>query len=325
VPPEQPPYLVILDTSFLGEELVGRSEYILQLSDPLSVRWGIGTPPNGYTPEGGGVVFVSHQNPTRSEPDEHAPIQQNGKLTYSYQEGLGAAPWLMLVMILPPDHALAQSNPPPDGSRLFGERLAYYWRLTSPAVEAKFAKVEWKLRPTSNVSKALQGEHESPSPFPFDAREVPEFGVFVSYRKQENKWEVGRIKDWLTLTFGEHAVFRDNDSIQPGRDFREEIDAAVGKCKVMLVIIGSTWLMADPTGKRRIDSETDWVRIEVESALQRHRVVLPILLDDARMPDPTALPESLRQLAFNQAYNVRENTFERDVNGLIQHLRAHLT
>ena len=50
------------------------------------------------------------------------------------------------------------------------------------------------------------------------------------------------IKDWLTRGLGEHSVFRDVDSIRAGKDFRQELDAAVGKCKVMLAIIGATWL-----------------------------------------------------------------------------------
>jgi len=46
-------------------------------------------------------------------------------------------------------------------------------------------------------------------------------------------------------------------------------------------------------------------------------VGLPLLLDDAKMPDEASLPDSLRELAFLHAYTVRENTFERDLNGLI--------
>jgi TIR domain-containing protein len=145
----------------------------------------------------------------------------------------------------------------------------------------------------------------------------------VSYRKDENKWEAGRIKDWLTRALGDNSVFRDTDSIRAGKDFRQELDAAVGKCKIMLALIGPTWLKRNK-GTRRIDSENDWVRIEIESALQRHRLVIPVLLDDATMPRDTSLPESLRELAYRQAYTLRESTFERDVTGLIEQVRAHV-
>ena len=314
---------MILDTSFRDGLLTGRTEYIEASPDEkLSVRWGIGSPPLGYKAEGGGIVFVANQTKYR-EPDENAPIQQKGTLSYSYEEGFDGE-WAMLVMILPIGHALAESNPKPAGSRLFGEdRLAYYWRLETPLKEPKYVKLLWALRPTSDVGKALRGENESSEPFPFTTDEMPQFGVFLSYRKAENKWEAGRIKDWLIRELGEHAVFRDTDSIRPGKNFAQELDEAVGKCKIMLALIGATWLKRSK-GTRRIDSENDWVRIEIESALQRHRVVIPVLLDNATMPADTSLPESLRGFAYRQAYPLRESDFERDMKGLIEHVRVYV-
>jgi len=326
MPPEFPPLLFILDTSFRDNVLVGRTQYIDADPDQgsLKVRWGIGSPPPDYTVEGGGVVFVANQRQYR-ETEENAPIQQKGPLSYSYEEGLqGEGQWAMLVMILPIGHALAESNPTPNGSRLFGEdRLAYYWRLTPQDGPAPHVKLQWSLSPTSDVGKELRGENKSSEPFQFTPDEMPEFGVFMSYRRDENKWEAGRIKDWLKNELGERSVFRDTDSIRAGKDFRQEIDAAVGKCKIMLALIGPTWLKRYK-GARRIDSENDWVRIEIESALQRHRLVIPILLDDATMPSDASLPESLRELAYRQAYTLRESTFERDVTGLIEQVRAHV-
>jgi hypothetical protein len=93
----------------------------------------------------------------------------------------------------------------------------------------------------------------------------------------------------------------------------------------MLAVIGQTWLdPPNPIGKRRIDSERDWVRIEIESALQRHRSIIPLLLDDAQMPDEVSLPDSLRELAFRQACRLRERTFDADVQRLIAALREHM-
>jgi len=324
MPPEHPPYLVILDSSFSSENiLVGRAEYI-EASGTLSVRWGIGSPPTGYKEEGGGVVFVANQSPRRSPPDENAAIELRGG-HYFYQEGLTGAPWMMLVMILPPGHVLGDATPAPAASRLFGDRQATYWRLSPAPGVAQYVELRWSLRRVPDVGKALS-ESEARTPFPFEPKETPEFGVFVSYRRDDSQWAAGRIKDWVSRALGEHSVFRDSDSIRAGKDFRKEIDAAVGQCKVMLALIGSTWLrQSDASGRRRLDSESDWVRIEIESALQRHRVVLPVLLDDAKMPDEASLPDSLRELAFRHAYTVRENTFERDLNGLIDQLRVHVT
>jgi len=325
MPPEHPQYLVILDCSFSGEHVLGgRAEYI-RSDNNLSVRWGIGLPPPGYTEEGGGVVFVANQNPDHPPPDEHPSIIfEKGR--YSFAEGIKKEEeWAMLVMILPPGHVLGDATPSPAASRLFRGRQATYWRLSpAPGVPTHVA-VSWRLRPVSDVGKTL-AESEAPTPFPFESKEMPEFGVFISYRRDDSRWAAGRIKDEVTRALGERSVFRDLDSIRAGRDFRKEIDAAVGECQVMLTLIGSTWLRrADASGQRRLDSESDWVRIEIESALQRHRVVLPVLLDDAKMPDETLLPDSLRDVAFLHGYRVRDDTFNQDMKGLIAELRRHIT
>ena len=51
-------------------------------------------------------------------------------------------------------------------------------------------------------------------------------------------------------------------------DFGEVIADAVRSSKVMLVVIGPKWLVAED-GNRRIDSADDYVRIELEQALGR--------------------------------------------------------
>src|SRR5688500_4592537 len=118
LPPEQPPYLVILDTSFGVAGLKGRVTYVKPADSRLRVRWGVGSPPADYNKEGGGVIFVAGQSASPPPADENPSIQVfNGN--YAYQEGLAGAEWLMLVMILPKGHVLGDSNPAPAGSRLF--------------------------------------------------------------------------------------------------------------------------------------------------------------------------------------------------------------
>ena len=110
MPPEQPPYLVILDTSIGVGRVQGRVEYLKPTKDRLRVRWGVGSPTAGYQKEGGGVVFVADQSATPSPPDENPSVQiVNGQ--YVYQEGLAGAEWLMLVMILVSSKNSSRSPP----------------------------------------------------------------------------------------------------------------------------------------------------------------------------------------------------------------------
>ncbi len=325
MPPEQPPYLVILDTFFGDDGVRGKVEYVTPVSDRLRVRWGVGSPPRGYKKKGGGVVFVAGQGGSPPPPDNNASITVDGG-RFTYSEGLSGVPWLMLVMILPPGQILTEPSPAPDGSHLFRDRLAVYWRLSKGAGVPEFVQVKWGLCPAapSDLGKALRTTVPH-APLPFDADEPPEFGVFLSYRRKDDPWAAGRITDRLISSFGARAVFRDVHSIKLGKDFRKEIDTAVGRCKVMLVLIGPNWLdPAKSLGRRRIDSKSDWVRIEIESALQRHRLVVPLLLDETKMPQARVLPESLHELAFRQGKIIRERTFEVDLQGLVEELRQHL-
>jgi hypothetical protein len=92
--------------------------------------------------------------------------------------------------------------------------------------------------------------------------------IFLSYRRQDTAGIAGRIYDRLRARFGSDAVFMDIDTIPFGVDFREHIDAAVGQCDVALAVIGPRWSGQNKTS-RRIDDAKDFVRIEIESALQR--------------------------------------------------------
>ena len=50
--------------------------------------------------------------------------------------------------------------------------------------------------------------------------------------------------------------------------FEAEILEAVGSCQVLIAVIGSQWLkMVDNEGCRRLDNPEDFVRIELETAL----------------------------------------------------------
>ena len=43
-----------------------------------------------------------------------------------------------------------------------------------------------------------------------------------------------------------------------------------------------------------LDDPNDWVRIETAAALRRNILVVPVLVEGARLPDPASLPEELR-------------------------------
>jgi hypothetical protein len=130
--------------------------------------------------------------------------------------------------------------------------------------------------------------------------------IFISYRRDDSAYIAGMINDRLEKHFGPNSVFLDIDSIPLGLDFRKHISDSVGQCDVLLALIGDSWINStNNQGSRRLDDPTDFVRVEIESALKRDIPVIPVLVGKARMPSATELPSSLHELAFRNAAEVR--------------------
>jgi tetratricopeptide (TPR) repeat protein len=147
--------------------------------------------------------------------------------------------------------------------------------------------------------------------------------IFISYRRQETAWPAGRLYDVLVEHFPAEQVFKDVDNIDPGEDFVEQVQAAVASCEVLLALIGPQWLtMTDESGHRRLDNPEDYVRLEIETALKRKIRVIPILVDDARMPRSNELPVTLAPLVRRNAVEINPVTF--DTKRLISTVRRTL-
>ena len=127
--------------------------------------------------------------------------------------------------------------------------------------------------------------------------------IFICYRRQDSASAAGRIYDRLCRHFGDDAVFMDTVRIPVGDDFRVFIDAAVSQSEVVIAVIGPKWTGKTKT-RRRIDDPKDFVRIELESALNRNLPIIPVLIEHTRMPGESELPPSISQLAFRHAVTV---------------------
>jgi hypothetical protein len=143
-------------------------------------------------------------------------------------------------------------------------------------------------------------------------------GIFISYRRDETAGYAGRIADEFSEHFGEDRVFRDIDSIEPGLDFAEAIERAVGSSEVLLAVIGRNWLTAtDAAGQKRLENPDDYVRLEIAAALQRNIRVIPVLVQGASMPIADELPDDLAPLARRNAFELHDASWRWEVERLI--------
>jgi hypothetical protein len=148
--------------------------------------------------------------------------------------------------------------------------------------------------------------------------------IFISYRRHDSAYLAATLSDKLQQHFGPNSVFFDVDNIPLGVDFRKYIGDAVGKCDVLLIIIGDQWVgTVDRKGNRRLDDPSDYVRIEIESALKRNIPIIPVLVEEATMPAPADLPETIQSIAFRNAAEIRAGRdLRQHIEQLIQGLEA---
>lgn len=148
--------------------------------------------------------------------------------------------------------------------------------------------------------------------------------IFIGYRRDDTADVAGRIYDHLEAKFGAEAIFKDVDSIPVGTKFKEYIPTIVEQCQFFLALIGPGWLGVRGEGSRRIDDPEDFVRLEVEAALQSFGVqLLPVLVNGAQMPSASQLPQALCPLADHHAAVIRRDPdFRADVERLIRTIEA---
>jgi len=154
-----------------------------------------------------------------------------------------------------------------------------------------------------------------------------DFHIFLSYRREDAGGRAGRLYDHLVPGegqggFAEDQVFMDIDTIPAGEDFRAVITDAVANCDVLLAVIGRHWTtVEDADGRRRLENPADFVRIEVEAAMQSRVPVVPVLVDDATMPNESELPESIAELAYRNAVELSDSRWRNDVSLLLTSLK----
>ena len=141
--------------------------------------------------------------------------------------------------------------------------------------------------------------------------------VFVSYRRSDCQDMAARIVDRLKERLGLKNVFFDVESIDHGADFVESITSSLEKCDMCLVLVGNNWQGVTEEGESRLAKPEDYVRQEVAVALSSGKRVIPVLINNANMPEAAGLPDEVQQLTTRNAVFVRHHSFAQDVEFLI--------
>ncbi len=154
--------------------------------------------------------------------------------------------------------------------------------------------------------------------------------IFISYRRTDSGHIAGRIYDRLRSEFGEAQIFFDVDNIPLGADFRSHIRQSIDDSAVAIAIVGAAWVNRDWTKRRWIFNfgaqSEDFVRTEIELALELGVSILPVLVDNTAMPAMDVLPRSLHPFTFRNASPVRAGRdFHADMERILKMIREQLS
>lgn len=147
--------------------------------------------------------------------------------------------------------------------------------------------------------------------------------IFISYRRADSQYVIDGIHTELCKHFPEEDVFLDVESIPLGVDFDIYLRDQIAAYDVVLAIIGPDWerIMKDRAGQ-----EDDFVRIEIENALQQNKIVIPVLVKEAEMPDFSDLPASIQGLQRKNNIRIRRKPdLSGDVKRLVDGITTALT
>lgn len=149
-------------------------------------------------------------------------------------------------------------------------------------------------------------------------------GVFICYRRDDSSGHAVHLFHVLGEQLKGERVFMDID-MGPGEEFARKIEREVGSCELLIALIGKQWLgLRDGEGRRRLEDPVDYVRLEIATALAGGKVVLPVLVDGARIPAAGDLPDNIAGLPSRQYFELRNQTWNGDVRQLARDVKRKL-
>lgn len=107
---------------------------------------------------------------------------------------------------------------------------------------------------------------------------------------------------------------------RPGTRFPDVIRNEASTCDFFIALVGHFWV--GRSAARRA-TNVDWVFEEIKAALRTSRVVIPVLVDGAPIPDVNALPRELRRFVTYEAIKLNSDEFYAAVDRLSAVIEAH--
>ena len=147
--------------------------------------------------------------------------------------------------------------------------------------------------------------------------------AFISYRGDDSLGVASALARELERVLISGTVFLDHRSLEPGEPWPPRLRTEVQQADVVLLLIGPRWLTLQASdGIRRLDDPDDWVRQEIEVALEARRPVIPVLVDGALPLERRAFRtiQRIATIADLQAISLSTKEWDATFDALTSHL-----
>jgi hypothetical protein len=169
----------------------------------------------------------------------------------------------------------------------------------------------------------MTSDQERVGGFARTGSDADKFRIFLNYRREDTRPYARLLYDALRERWpDDDQVFLDLDRISACLDFAKAINQAVARCDVLIAVIGNKWLSVvdAETGEGRLQYHDDYVRLEIEAALNRDVRVIPVLVAGGLMPTSGELPQSLAPLTRRNALEMSDTHWDYDIDRLLDAL-----
>ena len=126
--------------------------------------------------------------------------------------------------------------------------------------------------------------------------------ILISYHRADAHVITQTLYFLLCQYFGIDNIVLDANEIPGETDRRQYFAREIARVDILLVIIGRQWM--DLMGGRA-NQENDSIRYVIETALRQKKIVIPILVQGANIPDYAPLPDSIRALQWINTIELR--------------------
>lgn len=136
------------------------------------------------------------------------------------------------------------------------------------------------------------------------------YDVFISYRRDGGEY-MGKILRDRLYELG-YRVFFDVESLRSG-DFNTKLYSVIDECEDFVIILS-------PNALDRCSNEDDWVRREIEYAMEKGKNIIPVMLRDFSFPE--ILPTSINDIRYKNGIEANSQLFDAFIDKLQQFLKS---